>query len=942
MPYQKPSWGRFVRSGLVLAVASAMSYWQWDAIRDAVVANPVVCVVLSAGAAVLAALLAFGRKVWTILKNKWAQSVADWIDAQARLWGSLILSGFRRRYFKQLLYRHRVFNVRGLRTQGFSLELEKVFVELRVAPQSVAQLSPALLSAEGLTGKRSVWELLVSRHGAFRSLAIIGPPGSGKTTVLRHLALIFAQNKQRRHERRCRAFVPMLLFLRSHAEAVTADDPPTLAELVTDFERKAGLKPPAEWFERKLRQGKALVLFDGLDEIADAEKRRRVINWVAKQIERYGESHFVVTSRPHGYKTNPLLAATVLEVQPFTLEQVERFVVGWYLANEVLSSGKDDAGVRQDAEKQGQDLLQRLRNAPTLAALAVNPLLLTMIAMVHRPRGALPGRRVELYGEICDVLLGHWQAGKGLKAKLTPAQSRAVLQPLAFHLMVGRKREFTAEEAAKNIREPLVEVQGAGADPVEFLEVVKNTSGLVLESEIGLYSFAHLTFQEYLAAAHLLDRRDPTLLPADVKDSWWHETIRLYAAQGDATPIIRACLDAPDVDVLTLAYECLNERGKVVAEVRQVLKRQLIDGLESPDPERRKLAAEVMLELRLRNLLRLNEVLEIDTSYISCAEYQLFINEKLATGEYRQPDHWRETGFAEGAAQQPIAGVRSSDAAEFCDWLTLRSAARGNQNQRFRLPTPEEASDNPVRSSRADDRFDSLRVGHVGTWARAKPPVVVGLAQGVREDALSRARRSAWAHLIAHLRPLARDRDRALTLGLHRDRGLDRVRALSHDLGHARDLNLDFDLNLVRDLNLDRDLGLDRALASGHGLGDLLVRDLARALDRGLDRARTGLDRARDPDLALGLARALDRVFDRALDLDRVRDFAGALDRSLDRALDLARDRDCARGLVLDSDGANRDRIITVCLILAGLNERVEGNLASWEGIRIVREREPT
>lgn len=762
---------------------------------------------------------AFLGQVWQRLEWRWADSLADWIDAQVRLYGSLLLSGFRRRYYRQLRYRHRVFNIRGLQTQGvFTLELEKVFVDLKVAPQSVEAVSPTVLRAEGLSRNSSVWELLVSGHAAFRSLAVVGPPGCGKTTLLQHLALIFAQNQQRRHERRCPAFVPILLFLRDHAATVTASDPPSLAELATDAEARADLRPPAQWFERKLRSGKALVLLDGLDEVADAETRRRVVEWVGRQIERYGESRFLVTSRPHGYQTNPLPAATVLEVQPFTLKQVERFVAGWYLANEVLSfGGRNDPGVRQKAREQGRDLLQRLRNAPTLAALAVNPLLLTMIAMVHRYRGALPGRRVELYAEICDVLLGHWQAAKGLAAELTPAQQRVVLQPLAFHLMEAEQREIEGEEAAAVIRDLLVEIRGrSAADPRAFLRDVQAGSGLLLEREAGVYSFAHLTFQEYLAAAHLLELRDPTLVVTYVHAPWWHETIRLYVAQSDATPIIRACLDLPEpsVQALTLAYECLGEGRQVAAEAREELEQQLIGDLESPEPQRAKLAAEVMLELRLRNLLRLSDAVEIDTAYVSCAEYQLFLDELHMSGW--QPDHWRAHRFPQGAAQQPIAGVRFSDAEYFCQWLTSQVAAR-SERWRYRLATAEEAQTYPVHPLKDADRFETLRVDAVGSWVAANPPRVEGVAERFRDQYTK-----ALNEIIDRDPDLARnrDRDRDLHDVLDYDTFLDLIHSPAFaldpafDCARRRDLNRELDPALDRVRALDRDHDRDRGLDS--------------------------------------------------------------------------------------------------------------------------------
>ena len=114
---------------------------------------------------------------------------------------------------------------------------------------------------------------------------------------------------------------------------------------------------------------------------------------------------------------------------------MRRFVRNWDLADELKSQGKDDEGVRRDAERGADDLLSRLNQTPALADLAINPLLLTMIAHVHKFRSSLPGRRVELYQEICLVFLGRKHQSAGIEIDLTPQQKQLVLQPLAYHLM---------------------------------------------------------------------------------------------------------------------------------------------------------------------------------------------------------------------------------------------------------------------------------------------------------------------------------------------------------------------------------------------------------------------------------------------------------------------------------------------------------------------------
>jgi hypothetical protein len=67
---------------------------------------------------------------------------------------------------------------------------------------------------------------------------------------------------------------------------------------------------------------------------------------------------------------------------------------------------------------------------------------------------------------------------------------------------------------------------------------------------------------------------------------------------------------------------------------------------------------------------RIDENTYIDDTLVTCAEYQLFIDEMREQGKYYQPDHWTSYRFPEGQAREPILGIRLGDAKEFCRWLT--------------------------------------------------------------------------------------------------------------------------------------------------------------------------------------------------------------------------------------------------------------------------------
>lgn len=414
----------------------------------------------------------------------------------------------------------------------------------------------------------SVLEAVISA----KTSVLLGEPGGGKSTFVNFLAHCLA-SQALEPEKNWLAhlngwpkeevnILPIMVILRDFARYY-AGKLPTKAEPGHLFDfiaarlkaQNLGFVLPA--LGKALDAGQAIVLLDGLDEVPTQAQRIFVRDAVRAFLGRYEKSRFLVTCRVLSYQQpqsgKPDLRLNELptfEIAPFDQEKIDRFASAWY-----SELGRMGTVPSEDVSA----LTARLREAvrrPDLQRLAPNPLLLTVMSLVHAHRGRLPDARALLYEETIDILLWRWEQVKLggqqdiprlrqylLEAGRTDVDLKRILWQLAYEAHSASRPDDNGEALADipehRILKALAALKCDEKNPDgdlnwarHVVDLMKTRAGLLLERQPEIFTFPHRTFQEYLAGAHLAAQADFSKLVCGLaqKDMpLWRESI-LYAA----------------------------------------------------------------------------------------------------------------------------------------------------------------------------------------------------------------------------------------------------------------------------------------------------------------------------------------------------------------------------------------------------------------------------
>lgn len=346
-------------------------------------------------------------------------------------------------------------------------------------------------------------------------LFIVGKPGAGKSTFLKYIALLAAAGKIDK--------IPVYVSLKELADT----DLDLMAFLVKQFAICAF--PDAKSFiEHILDTGRALLLFDGLDEVSqENDQRVRITNRLMEFANAYYKSQCFITCR---------IAATdfafdqftYVELADFSAKQIRTFVTKWFKNNEL----KAKSFLAEIAKPEQQGLLD----------LARTPLLLALLCLAFDETMSFPQRRAEIYEEAIVALLKKWDASRNIKRD-TIYQGLSLGRKYQMFARIARdgfeKGEyfFPQQDLARQIEDYMHNLPNTEHDDFDGVDILKSIElqhGIFIEAAQTIYCFSHSTLQEFFTARCIVDnatdRSIEQLVVNHLADSRWREVFLLVAS----------------------------------------------------------------------------------------------------------------------------------------------------------------------------------------------------------------------------------------------------------------------------------------------------------------------------------------------------------------------------------------------------------------------------
>lgn len=431
-------------------------------------------------------------------------------------------------YTRKYLKRHGQIQVLGM---SQAISLDEIYTNVRMLDpetvkclESVDGLEKVLREAneKGFGTRGSAKQKGIEVANDEQYLCVLGGPGIGKTTYLRKIGLEALLKKVGNYDHEK---IPVFLELKRFRDPKL--DIKTC--IVKEFET-CGFPDPEKFTEHALRSGDLLILLDGLDEVP-TDNFNMVVQSIKDFSVQYSNNRFITSCRIAAYNTYFTGFKTVA-IAEFNDDQIFDFIKKWFQA---------DPNPNMTPEKKAEyanTIWEQLKTSDSIGTkeLSQTPLLLTFVCLVFRQKKTITDNRAKLYSKALDILLEEWAKSKLLEENweiyqdLSADLEKDMLASIAYVGFEEDKLFFEKDELAEQISAFLTDNLNAPKhlNANRVIDAIAVQQGIFIERATDVYSFSHLTLQEYLCAEYIRDWNcEDQLVKNHAADERWREVFLL-------------------------------------------------------------------------------------------------------------------------------------------------------------------------------------------------------------------------------------------------------------------------------------------------------------------------------------------------------------------------------------------------------------------------------
>ncbi len=448
-------------------------------------------------------------------------------------------------------------------------DLEDLFVDVKAYATTTLAADRVTVSMRTFKDPKAVGavEYLVSSDKPFT--LVRGEPGQGKSTLGQYLSQVYRSEfipdepgaKTKRPALRPRSSrVPLRIDLRDYGTWLDGTDPfdeSSSTVKSTPKRRKNGAvekflavflaaitaadSVDASTVDDLLDRFPMLIVFDGLDEVAQRQTRQRVVAEIEKFIGRWRGSavppKIVVTTRPN---VSELPEPSSRWFETITLMKLDRELRATYLRKWCAARGI----VNIDKRELMRSFDSRTAE-PHIAQLAENPMQLTILLyLLHLQGHSVPDKRTPLYDEYMKTFLNR-EAEKSASVRVNREHLEEVtaylgwyLQGLAEH-QGSNGRLGTTDLKTEIFRYLTAAQKDTSLVDALFTDVTDRVWALASKAQ-GTFEFDVQPVREFFAAKYLsqfasADKSD--VLNALIRRPFWFNTSRFFAGFAHANEV---------------------------------------------------------------------------------------------------------------------------------------------------------------------------------------------------------------------------------------------------------------------------------------------------------------------------------------------------------------------------------------------------------------------